>query len=823
MRHWTSANGLPQNWITSLAQTPDGALWVGTGTALVRFDGLDFEIFDRTNSPGLPSVEIKDLSIDPEGHLRIATRQGVVRRTADGFESLPHPTPKRPRHLQGFSSRLPTGEVPLLLDRHQVLWTSGTRTVGHQPSGAAAFERYALDGLSDVLRPLPPIPVPSRPSVLVETRDGELWAGLMDGLYRWDGQGFVHEWRGARVEAMLEDREGNLWVGTQSQGLLQLRRQRKFKVLTMQQGLPHDVVWTALETDDGLWIGTHRGLALWSGGRVETVPIDPRFDNERVYSLAAGSEGTLWVGTSAGLAQFDPRTGRLLVAQEPRTPVRGQILDRPNGELWLSSNRHVVRRVANPSEPSVTLSQWTMLGDGDTRIRGLHVDTRGDLWIASLLTGLHVGRAGSVTAIDHPRAPTAPQSFLGEADGTLWITTRDQGVVRYRDGDFVPVTPGHGLVDGTVHHLLDDGLGWFWLTSDRGISRVRRDDLHAVADGRLESLEAIDYGIDDGLLSTECNSGFPGPVRLRDGRLAFPTMRGLALVDPARLPHNDVPPSVEISRLLVDYDPTPASGPVTLEPHQRNLAVEYRALTFVAPRASRFRYRLEGYDPGWVEAGERRAAFYTGLPPGQYTFRVQAANADGVWSTEDATLALDLPPRFHETPLFYGLAFGLVLCLGWAGARWRSSHLHELELEALVDERTQRLLEERHLRIQLARRIELEGTVEDLEPASEAFLRRVQETVESHLSTPGFGVHELAEELGLSPRHLRRKLLQLTDESPSALIRRLRLERARQLLEKGVGNVSEVAYRVGISKPAYFSELFRKAHGAPPSAFLPGA
>ena len=757
VRTWTSENGLPQNWVKSLAQTPDGALWVGTGTALVRFDGLDFEIFDRTNTPVLPSLEIDRLMVDSQGKLWISTQAGLVswkegifspERLSDGgrlpsglklvedhgggfwavvgrgqiyrrtggswrLAGAADSAPQSGRLLNG-SRPVGPGQTPLASERLLPFAIHGERTLvrmeggqllpletaqgpasGRAPflfqgrilwaAGTKALLRYEVGSGSLRLEPLPPIEAPSRPTALLETRDGVIWAGLDDGLYRLDGEQLVREWATAQIRSLFEDREGSLWAGTLGAGLIQIRRQTKFEMLTSREGLPSEVVWTALEDRQGaVWIGTDQGLARWDGQRIEKVETGLELDHRPIFSLAEDSEGVLWAGGSAGVASFDGRQWRPVEFGLSRPNVRGEIFVEPGGITWVGVQSHMVHRLAGSGE------QFSKLGTGP---RGLHRDRRGRLWLATTGRGVLRYEEGEFLPVGPEERMTSAYDFLEEEDGTLWVSTRDQGLFRFRDDEVAAVGRRHGLADGTIHRVLDDGLGWYWMASDRGVLRVRREDLHAAADGRIPHFESTAYGLEDGLLTVECNSGFPGATRLRDGRLAFATMKGLALVDPARLPKNEVAPSVEIAQVLVDYDPVQVAENWALEPEQRNLAIEYRAMTFVAPEAATFRYRLEGYDQDWVEAGTRRSAHYTNLPPGKYAFHLQAANADGVWSEEKTLLEFERLPRFQETTGFYVFLFLGTVFLVWSAARWRHSHLHEQVLERLVAERTHSLNE----------------------------------------------------------------------------------------------------------------------------------
>jgi signal transduction histidine kinase/CheY-like chemotaxis protein/AraC-like DNA-binding protein len=252
-----------------------------------------------------------------------------------------------------------------------------------------------------------------------------------------------------------------------------------------------------------------------------------------------------------------------------------------------------------------------------------------------------------------------------------------------------------GLFDEVIHQILPDGAGRLWMSTNRGIFSVRADELDAFAEGRAARVHSTVYSERDGLRNREANGGYqPAGVRARDGRLWFPTQDGVAVVDPARVGRNPVPPPVVVERLVARDRPRSVGGaPAELGPAERDFQIEYTALSFVAPENVRFRYRLEGLDAGWVEAGARRTAFYTNVPPGAYTFRVVASNDAGVWNDRGAALAVHVVPRLHETLVARVLLALALALLGAATVWWRVRRLRgrARELARLVDQRTAEL------------------------------------------------------------------------------------------------------------------------------------
>ena len=227
-----------------------------------------------------------------------------------------------------------------------------------------------------------------------------------------------------------------------------------------------------------------------------------------------------------------------------------------------------------------------------------------------------------------------------DADGCLWIGTDGGGLNRFRDGKFTRFTRQQGLFDDVQYAILEDGRGNLWMSCSRGIFRVHRADLEDLAEGRRDSVVSQSYGRADGMRSAEC-SGFTQPAawKTRDGKLWFPTIEGAVVIDPDRIRTNTLPPPVVIDRVWWTASDVVAHPDASeVEPGRGDLEFHYAGLSFVDPDRVTFRYMLEGFDREWVDAGARRVAFYTNIPPGPYTFRVRAANNDGVWSERDAVV-----------------------------------------------------------------------------------------------------------------------------------------------------------------------------------------
>jgi len=276
--------------------------------------------------------------------------------------------------------------------------------------------------------------------------------------------------------------------------------------------------------------------------------------------------------------------------------------------------------------------------------------------------------------------------------GVMFVASRAGGLNRIEGGRITVYRQRQGMFDDTIHAVVPDAGGNLWFSSNKGIWRVRADDLDAVAAERQTRVSARVFGLGDGMRSVECNgSAQPAGLRAQDGRLWFPTLKGVVSVDPMRLEPLLPAPAAVIEQVLVNH--VQSSAGASAAPGRGDLQFEFTAPTFVSPERVRFQYRLEGYDQDWISASGRRAAFYTNIPPGKYTFRVTAATEDGAWNEAHATIPFTLRPYFYQSTWFYLLSALMVLGATIAGDKHRVRRLHnrEQELVHLVQQRTAEL------------------------------------------------------------------------------------------------------------------------------------
>lgn len=733
---WHDRDGLPANGIAAIAQTPDGYLWLATSEGVVRFDGVRFTTFDRTNTPEIRNNNVHALLVDHTGVLWIGSHAGGVARyqsgrfsalsTSDGLSdsrvySLFEDSRGQVWVGTGAGVSLyrdgrfvrPPGPVPgsvyaLAEDADGAIWAGSTEGLA-QIQGDRVTSYTTADGLpSSEIR-----------SLAWDVHRGALWVGTNGGLARRDQGGFTVIGRkegleASQIRSLAFDAERTLWIGTSERGLYRFAHGRITHASARDGGANDEVQAIHQDPDGNLWVGTvGGGLIQLRLGRFLTYTTGDGLPDDLVRPIFEDRTGQIWVGSDAGLARF---TNGRFVPQlgadgRPYQFVTGVQQDR-GGTLWLNTYRPgspgtVIVSQTRPLPADVVAAGWqarrftTMLedrsgafwfgtsSDGLHRISGgrsttyrpqdgladyhvtrLFEDRDGTIWIATAggLSRFSGNQLSTVTAADGFSA-THVLSFYQDRDGHVWIGTYGDGLYRYAGGRFAAVGSRHGLYDNLAYEILEDDLGNLWMSGNRGLYRASLDALNAVADGRATSVRSYAYGMADGMLSREANGANPAGLKARDGRLWFPTVRGVVVVDPAHVDRD--PPTLVIEGVMVDGQPQAVDQPIRLRPDQGNLEIQYTAISWARASQVAFKYQIVGLDADWVEAGTRRTAYFPHLPSGRHTFRVIADNGEGIWNMEGRSLVIEVLPPFYRTWWFLTLSAGSLLGLVVVAARVR--------------------------------------------------------------------------------------------------------------------------------------------------------
>jgi PAS domain S-box-containing protein len=761
IRSWTEEDGLPVNAIVEARQTPDGYMWFGTESGLVRFDGSQFITVGPPESPLYTSSDIIALAVGAGDDLWIGTTTGLIRRDRSGtFRWDAEPQELASAYVTdihtGSDGRLwvaTTGEGIFLITDDTIGKKIPTR--GFEPGSIRDISpsRGGLpwvatdDGLARVGRDTVLIHVAGSDSshdarAVLEDRRGRVWLGTRDGLFRLEDGQLVQATesgplRNTLIRDIEEDRDGNLWVATSGAGLFRLTGNR-WEQLSVEHGLPSDDLHVLAIDDRGdLWVGTGAGLALVYEGDV--LPITPAEGLSSAVTLPIMEDrgGRLWVGTfNGGVTRIDgDETTVLGVADGLPHDVVLSLAEDATGRVWIGTRGGIAifdrDRVTGPP-PGVPSSESVLallygrrgmmwvgttngvyaIGDGNVRFFG-PAEGLVNPWVlslyeardGSLLVGTQGGGAYTIRGTRvYPVASAAGSdasvviSFHEMEDGTLWMGTAT-GLLRVGHGERVLLGRAEGLPDLVANRILSDGRGELWIGSNRGVYRVSIAQLDSVADGTRARISPRLFTERDGMPASETNGGFhPAGWRGRTGQLFFPTMEGVAVFDPALIASKAVALRVVIEG--IDAASADAETPrgTDLPPDVSDLSISYTALDFRDGDRAEFQYRLTGYDTAWVYAGERRTAYYTRLPPGQYSFAVQARLPGQAWQTADP-LSFRLRPHFYETYWFRVTAVLLAILLVLGLHRWRVNILRKREMELLELVRARESAEQRYREI----------------------------------------------------------------------------------------------------------------------------
>jgi ligand-binding sensor domain-containing protein/signal transduction histidine kinase len=668
---YTTRDGLSHDVVKAICQDRAGGLWIATlAHGVNRFEGGRFSVYSTEN--GLPHDDVFAVAPSRDGGVWIGTSGGLARFRDGQFTT--------------YTTRdgLPSNRVVSVYeDRKGSLW-AGTRDRGLVRFRDGRFWVYTVaDGLSS-----------DAVFSIHEDRAGALWFATKDhGLNRlYDGRFSAYTTKEGLssdvVYSVVEDLEGSLWIGTFGGGLNRLRDAR-FTVFTTQNGLPHDHVRSVFEDAEGqVWFATFGGgLGRMKDGRFTTLSHRDGLPHDRLYCVLRDRWRDLWIGTDgAGLVRlrggrFTRYTTRDGLAHDN---VRALYEDR-QGSLWVGTSGGLSRL-----RDGRFTSYTTADGLSSDAVHAILQDRAGALWLGTWGGGLSRLQNGTFTAFS--RKDGVPNdfilSFYEDPEGSLWIGTLGGGLVRLREGRFRAYTTKEGLFEDLVYQVFEDGRENLWISCNKGVYRVSKRELNDLDRGLLRSVRSVAFGVADGMPSGECASGSqPLGAKSRDGRLWIPTQSGVVVIDPDHLETNQVPPPVVIEELLVDRRPVAVEGQPSLPPGGGDLEFHYTGLSFLVPGKVRFKYKLEGWNDDWVDAGPRRIAAYTNIPPGRYRFRMAAANADGVWNETGASFEFRLRPHFHQTWWFYGLVAMGVSLAGIGLHRLRVRQV-EAEFAAVLAERT---------------------------------------------------------------------------------------------------------------------------------------
>jgi signal transduction histidine kinase/ligand-binding sensor domain-containing protein len=598
-----------------------------------------------------------------------------------------------PRESEAVSALAPSrdGGVWVLLDGRVRKWD------GHR----WAEDRGGYPGSTDV------------GPFCLELHDGTLALGtIFSGVYLifGDGRPAVHldqsnglpeNW----VRFLYEDREGNLWVGTGNAGLAAIRPSALSVLNSPDRWHGYSVHCVAPGRDGSLWIGTDGGgLYHYSAGQWSHLG-QADVDNPYIWSVTETPSGEVWMGNYWWGGPYRLDQGRFVrppTVDEKSPPVLALMTDRVTGDLLVGRRDGLVRLQPDRAVQLINSSDFRA-----SDAAALAQEPNGAIWCGFTQGGLARVADGKVSLFGRKDGlpSEALQCLLLDSDGALWIGTADSGLSRFKNGRFSNLNLAHGLIDNAICHILDDGLGYFWISTHHGLQRIAKAELNRCADGSIARINGQSYDQNDGLPIIEFTSGLQAAgCKSSDGRLWFPSSKALVTVDPAHIQMNPTPPPVVIESLLIDNKAVFSHDGFVLAnipPDHQRLEFRFSGLSYVAPNRVLFKYRLDGVDLTWVDAGSKRTAFYSKLPAGNYRFRVIACNNDGVWNLDGAVLAFTVAPYFWQTWWFIGsctllVLLGVALLVRFVTRRRLKQRMEQLERQSALERERSRIAQDIH-------------------------------------------------------------------------------------------------------------------------------
>jgi signal transduction histidine kinase/ligand-binding sensor domain-containing protein/ActR/RegA family two-component response regulator len=735
---FNTANGLSSNRIYSLYEEAGGRIWIGTSGG--GLNSLMNDVVTRYDtSDGLACNYIRSVVVDKNGRVWVGTQCGL--------------SEIMDKKIRNYTTRDGLSEdfvEALALDRDQALWI-GTKSKGLNLLKNGRFKVYTkADGLPDA----------AVMSLLIDSR-GTLWGGTNGGgIFRMIN-GKFHPFTsrdglsGDLISIVYEDREKNLWVGTSGNGIDRIKPKLVHN-FSRKEGLPGSVILPVFEDHLGvIWMGiADVGLVRIEKGSIRKFDEKDGLPAHLILSIAEDRDHSLWFG-SAGGGITSYKEGRFQTFSKKdglSSNVVNAILCDSVGGLWIGTTGGGVDYFENGHVRSYS----TREGLSNNNVNAILRDRYGNLWVGTN-NGLNRIRDGKIFRMD-PKEILSREYILSlheDTGGNIWVGTAASGLSLIRDGKITSFTMKSGLPNEVVLRILEDDSGFFWISCNKGIYRLEKQELLDYASGKVKFLSPQLYGKADGMETSECNGGVsPAGIKTHGGLLMFPTMNGVAIIDPSKSQkYTSASSPVQIREIIVDGQSISLMGPVIIPSVSKRLEFRFSALNYTNTERVRYRCMISGFDHEWNYCDTRRNIFYTNLPPGHYEFKVMASDESGHWSAAaSASIQFYMKPPFYRTPTFYIILALVALLLLLSLVYLFIEHFHKNRLQRLVEERTnelnQRMVAYKQMQEELKKINEELTTAKNQAEESDRLKSAFLANVSHEIRTPMNGILGFSELLG---------------------------------------------------------------------------
>jgi signal transduction histidine kinase/ligand-binding sensor domain-containing protein len=681
-------DGLQQ--FRQISEDADGSLWIVRGAnaasekPLCHITENAIKCFGKND--GVPISQVDSLLSDGKGGFWLGGQTMLVHWHDGGSEKYPIEALKSNAGQEGITS--------LALGTDGTLWVGilaegrGLGLARLKDKTVTPFVTRNFDGSKFAI------------STMIFDRDGNLWLGTLgQGIFRIQGEVVDHYQRteglsGDTVIDLLEDREGLIWAVT-TNGIDSFR-DPAIATFSSREGLGADAVAGVLASKDGtIWIANAGSLDHIENGRVSSIGVENGLPGHQVTSLLEDRAGKLWVGVDDALYLFEQGRFRPLLRQKERPLGMVVALTEDIDEnVWAEcagNPRRLVRFQDYQVREEVLTSQ---VPAGHS----LAADPNGGIWIGTRQGNIvHFRNGGIETEFPlNPGGSPFNREIISLKDGSV-LAGSENGLVYWSGAGPRRLTKKNGLPCDSVTAFIEDQANRWWLHTGCGVVQFADSELQRWRNDPETVIQTRVYDVLDGARSAGGPSFNPAAYA-PDGRVWFATGFVVEMIAPSALVKKALPARTDIESLTVDRKEFLPSSNLKLAPHPRDLQITYTSPTLLVPQKVKFRYRLDGYENDWHDAGTRRQAFYTDLPAGNYSFRVLASNSDGVWSKDPSQLSFSVAPAYYETNWFRALCVAVLFALLLAAYQLRVLQLHrqfEMTLDARVGERT-RIARELH-------------------------------------------------------------------------------------------------------------------------------
>ncbi len=685
----TTKGNFPDYSIESIVETKDGSLWIGTrGHGILIYKNGIFTPFSDISE--VNSISINELQYGENGinsTVWIATE-------GKGLFSYQNEMVERYNVENGLLiNNVITG---LLLDKTNTLWVGTINGLNCIRNGKSeTIKELAGIGINDIL----------------EDKEGSIWLATSAGLFRRNPvtgnyevlnteNGLPHN----NVMNLSTDKEGNIWLAMYRAGLIRLR-DGKFVNYTVQQGLSSVSVSSVHEVEENkYWVGSDAGIInTIKNQNVGVYSLKKPLSTDRLRTIFKDREGNIWIASYAGLLRISSDgTEKLFTTTDGLTDSQVRVVTQTiNGSIWAGT------RGGGLVEYFPSQQKWipftTENGLTSNFVMAIEPTQDGNLIVSTNDAGVNIInlRTRKVSKV-YTQAEGLPSnlSFSARYDSKkiLWVCA-NAGLVAIEPNNINKMyifNPSNGFPVDAVFDIREDMNTDLWVSSSQGVIKIDRNSVTEYIEGKRKDLKTEIFDRSDGMKEEECT----GAVHFHkdsQGRMWFPTIGGLSMIDPQKISKNTLEPPTYITKFSVDsvvydfaYIKALGNQQISVEAGARRVVFHFTGLSLISPANMKFKYRLKGFDEDWIEVTNERSALYTGLMPKKYIFEVMAANNDGVWSKEAASVEFKIKPFFYQTSYFWIALILTFLALVWMAYRYQIKRIknQNLRLEETVQQRT---------------------------------------------------------------------------------------------------------------------------------------